>query len=236
MMNRKNTDWLKILWGICIGIVGGHSSLYAQGPMFYPQTHEVGIRVGSFHSQPALADAYQEGAGELEWANGLQYKFHWDLYNVFRLTVGRRKSLFDAAFEGTDPDQFRTEKVDWDVRLGYEGNMPIGPITLLGGLEGVYNNANLVQEKLASQSQEIMATDELSYSAWGANAFGGLRLFFSPYISTAIEGNVTYLKSDAHQLLGVYDSELSDNEWNVELNLYLSFHFVKLKKRCACGG
>ncbi len=223
------------VWGIFLFLLP--LSMSAQRPAFHPQTHELGLRATSFHSTPALADFYPDGPGTLQFANGLQYKFHWDLYNVFRFTAGKRDSKFETLLEGTDANILMADKQDLDFRLGYEGNMPLGMITLLGGIEGVYNSQSIDFQTLSPVlANEVIDQSSISYSSWGANAFGGIRLFFSEHLSTTLEGNVTFLDSDYESAFANFQPDLAPSEWNLEVNLYITIHFVKLKKRCACGG
>ena len=231
-----------IFWGVWV-LCLFPSTIYAQRPAFHPQTHEIGLRAVNFHSIPALSAYYSEvpffseGPGKVQYANGLQYKFHWDLYNVFRLTLGRREAQFSNELSDTDDNVRAINKEDIDIRLGYEGNIPMGVLTLLGGIEGVYNSqSGEIRTLSPTPDNELIDQRDFSYSAWGANAFGGIRLFFSPHVSTTLEGNVTFLDSDYETVFSDIRSDLSPSEWNVEVNLYVSVHFVKLKKRCACGG
>ena len=223
------------IWGAFLFLLP--LSMAAQRPAFHPQTHEIGLRAANFHSTPALSDFYPDGPGTLQFANGLQYKFHWDLYNVFRFTAGKRDSKFETLLEGTDANILMADKQDLDFRLGYEGNMPLGMITLLGGIEGVYNSQSIDFQTLSPiLANEVIDQSNLSYAAWGANAFGGIRLFFSENVSTTLEGNVTFLDSDYESAFANFRPDMAPSEWNLEANLYVTIHFVKLKKRCACGG
>ena len=210
----------------------------AQRPRFYPQTHEIGVRIANIQIAPSLIEFEPSGGESIELANGIQYKFHWDLFHVFRLSLGRQESIYETSNPVSDPDMFRTQVENTHIALGYEGNLPLGSMTLFAGAEGVYSRQSLILSTVFSSTNETFWQETQDSGNWGGNVFGGMRIFFTQHVSTTLEAYATYLDQnpDSEQFLNDLHREVASNNWNVGLNLYLNIHFVKLKKRCACGG
>ncbi len=205
---------------------------YSQQPLFYPQTHEIGIQYGSIHHIPELSDYYDSTPFTANFVNGLQYKFHWDLNNVFRISASTRSTDIDIPDGIERFSNYSAQKEDWDVRLGYEANLPVGPWLLFIGAEGIYGRGNVVDEGLLENNDTF--NGEYKYRNLGVGGFGGIRLFLHKNISTSLEANLYYTDIK-------YDTPGNDifllqpnDEWGLVVRGYVTFHFVKLKKRCAC--
>ena len=211
---------------------------YAQRPRFYPQTHEIGVRIANIQTAPSLSEFEPSDGKSIDFANGIQYKFHWDLFHVFRLSLGRQESTYETTNPVSDPDMFRAKVEHTNFALGYEGNLPLGSMTLFAGAEGVYSRQSLILSTVFSGTNETFWQETQDSGNWGANVFGGMRIFLTQHVSTTLEAYATYLDQnpDSEQFIHDLYREVTSNNWNVGLNLYLNVHFVKLKKRCACGG
>jgi len=207
-------------------------NLWAQQPAFYPQTHEVGLQVISLHTIPELSDYYQSSIGSANYVNGLQYKYHWDLNNVIRLSAERRSAEFDIP-EGINRfDTYSAEKKDWDIRLGYEANLPVGRWVLFAGLEGIYSQGEVIDQGILENGNDFEGS--YTYQNLGVGGMGGIRWFWSPYISTTLEANLYYLDTRHDDMNENTFLLLDQNELGIAVRGYLSIHFVKLKKRCVC--
>ena len=78
---------------------------------------------------------------DVNFVNGVMYKYHISLSDAIRLGASWRKGEF-----GTDEslDRFSTysaTKSDLDFRLGYERKYNMGPAQLFGGFPGSFLNA-----------------------------------------------------------------------------------------------
>ncbi len=206
--------------------------MWAQRPSFYPQTHEIGVQYGSLHSIPSLADYYQDTPFGSNAVNGIQYKYHWDLNNVIRLSASRRSADFDI-LDGIDRfDSYRAQKQDWDIRLGYEANLPTGPWLFFAGLEGIYSGGNITDEGILKNNDSF--SGEYNYHNLGIGGMAGIRYFFSKHISTTLEANIYYADTRHDESPEDIYYLLPENETGFAIRGYISLHLMKLKKRCVC--
>ncbi|MEM9723756.1 MAG: hypothetical protein AAGA10_31140, partial [Bacteroidota bacterium] len=194
---------------------------FSQRPRFYPQTHEIGFRAANVQMAPSINEFRKEGES-LQFANGIQYKYHWDLFHVFRLSIGQQANTYQTTDPVSNPDMFRIEVENTNFALGYEGNLPLGAMTLFGGAEGVYSRQSHGLSTVFSGTDETFWEETRDTDTWGANVFGGMRVFFTQHLSTTLEAYGSFLNqdSDSEQFINDLHRQVAQNNWNYGLNLY----------------
>ncbi|MEL6135222.1 MAG: hypothetical protein AAFR59_17835, partial [Bacteroidota bacterium] len=110
------------------------------------------------------------------------------------------------------------------------------------GASQLYGGADLMIYAGQVEGNEVLQRFNLegpiSTLSWGGRGLAGYRLFFSPYVSVALEANVFYL---AHNYSRTVVEEnngtrpvFPDNEVGGMVKIRISYHFKKMKKRCSC--
>ncbi|MEM7657549.1 MAG: hypothetical protein AAF399_15555 [Bacteroidota bacterium] len=218
---------------LAVLILGCFSSeLLAQRARYKPQTHELSLNMGSAQVIPSEIKGFQDlGAGVTpsvlqvggQILNGGRYTYHHSLSNGFRLGVLRRKATF---YQGNE-----IEKTDWDIRLGYIRKKHYGPVQVFAGID-----AQVTQQEQRYLSLAGTEIAQVQAEGLGIAPLVGFRYFFSPYLSISAEAEVYGLgilrrtgESEALQT-----NLLRRGEIGIQTHALLSFHFVKMKKRCTC--
>ncbi len=221
-------------FGIFMAIFGIYTSIYAQKPRFTPQAHEIGIQLLGANYFSKVADYQKDNTPfNLNFGNGIIYKYHLSLTDAVRIGVGWRNAAYEIN-EGIDRfASYQADKQDLDISLGYERKLNLGPVQLFGGFLGILGRGN-VEDMGALSATGDSYTGKYFYSNYGGALFGGLRLFFSKNISLALEGQGYYLQTRRQAAPENTFYLFPENELGYNANVYLSFHLVKMKKRCVC--
>lgn len=207
------------------------AAVHAQyGARFELKGHEIGLEPVALRHVPAYTDGYPGGAPvSAHLLRGLRYKFHLSMEDGLRLGVFQQQQSY---LHDNGPEVSRQEI---QIQLGYERKLIRGYNMFFGGIDGLFNQGNLDWDAYSNQ-----AGGSGSYQNFGANLFGGYRLFFTPYLSATLEVGAYYTRTR----YDVFRPELTANspylfpqeEFGITSSLYLSFHFGELPYHCTCPG
>jgi opacity protein-like surface antigen len=204
----------------------------AQRPSFKPQTHQIDLQLGSMHSLIPGSDAhYLDGRSfALNYLNGLRYTYHYSLTHGFRAGVQRFHSFHDPLAGVITQFQPEVEKTAYEFGLGYMYKYHIKRSQLYLAADLLLESGDLVYSIQQTGIEEV--TD---YQSYGIKGGLGLRFFLSPYLSAGVEGNLRYARhfGDIPQPEPGYSFFQAEQiSWHAQA--FVSFHFVKMKKRCTC--
>lgn len=207
---------------------------YAQRPRFTPMQQEIGIQVASWSQIPEISDLYTPGIEQqLQFANAIRYKYHLSLEDGIRVRLGQTKADFSAP-EGVDRfSSYDATQSDFTVSVGYERKFHSGPFQLFAGADLIAGRGNIDDAGTLTANNDLI-TNKSFYGKIGANATAGIRTFLSKQLSFTLEGMLF-----AHRINPQSGPEnsfflLPDQATGYEANVYISYHFIKLRKRCKC--
>ena len=213
------------------------TALSAQRVRFQPQTHEIGFQLGQLNHLPDLSERY---LSELPFSahalNGLRYKYHLSLKDALRAGVARRKANFQPLDSPPSLSLSEQTKTDWDFRLGYERKHSWQASVLFAGADALASRGEVASSGTLANGEPIAE----AYQYWnlGGEIFVGYRHFFSPYLSLTAEIGTYGSKIQLDEPMPTSTERpallLESFEWGLNGSVYLSLHFVKLKKRCTC--
>jgi len=220
---------------VCIAICGLTLPTMAQRALYKPQVHEISLVGGLAMYNNAYGD-YTSGAPfSAIPQGGIQYTYHHSITDGFRFGVDYR-ALSTQRARDNDPSSFLP--LDYNgtfVNMGYERKYHRGASQLYGGADVLIYFGQVEGDELL---QRFNLEGAVSTTAWGGRAVAGYRLFFSPYVSVALEANVFYLAHNYSRAVIEENNGLRpvfpDNEIGAMAKVRLSYHFKKMKKRCTC--
>jgi hypothetical protein len=237
-MPVKSVQAFLSITGLFLLVFLAPQSSSAQRFAFKPQVHQLELQLGSVNSIPAVSSEYGSDLPfSTDFVNGGRYTYHYSLTHGFRVGAFRRTS----AFSSTEIDQFsqyQADKQDIDITLGYMYKHHINATQLFAGVDLRYSMGNL-DETGTEFNGPAPANYQFAYDyqTYGLGGFFGLRYFVSQNLSLALEGNITYATLAAD---GISSSDptrfslLPENVIDFSAGATVSFHFVRMKKRCTC--
>ncbi|WNJ19440.1 outer membrane beta-barrel protein [Pontibacter sp. G13] len=220
-------------------LLGMSQMSFAQRSLYKPQVHEIGLQFASIDQIPSFTSEYDGMPFSANFINGIRYKYHLTNRGGIRLGVQYLRSQFDQSSD-TSASFFRpASRNRVQVDLGYEWKLPKGPHQYFWGLEGTYvqGHVNDLSDRLDVPPGSSVKT-ALPFRGFGGSAFVGYRYFFNTHFSLAAEAHISYTRNsyedDPSILPAAPNYVFQEDIVAFQGLVYLSYHFVKMKKRCAC--
>lgn len=209
------------------------ASLLAQKPMFAPQSHEIGLHLVNAHFIPELADEYNSPGFGLTPVQGIHYAYHITRDHGVRLAFNRRTaSLTSFPAGNSSVTSIETDKSDLSIQLGYMYKYHMRALQWYIGAQAIYNRTGIDEQGLSGTDIEF--SRDYSYNNMGAGLFTGLRLYTSTHLSFALELQGYFFQIQQNDEPEERFSLLGESETGVQAIFSVSYHFVKMPKRCAC--
>lgn len=200
----------------------------AQRAAYKPQVHQLELVVASANRVSEIGSNYANNAfAGANYLNGFRYTYHHALSHGFRAGIVRRSSDFDFPDGFGTLNEYSATKEDWDFSLGYIYKYHIAATQWYLGADVLYSTHSVAETSIVPQFPS-----RYSYSSYGVQAVAGMRVFFSTNFSAALELNAYYQAFPNN--FGVENPLLQESESGIKGLFTLSYHFVKMKKRCTC--
>lgn len=207
---------------------------FGQRPYYYPQAHEVGLIAASAHYHPSWTEVYRPVPPGTDFLHGFKYKYHLNVDHALRITGLYRSARFeqDQAFQVLSG--YAGKKSDWEAHLGYERTFHQTVHQYFWGLDAGYGKGSM--EETGTLPDTGPYASNLDYQQFTGTLFGGYRYFFSKHLSAAVEARAYYgyIRPDNPDALPSFTLLEDEREWGAGLQVDLSYHFVRMSKRCAC--
>ncbi|MEM8899663.1 MAG: hypothetical protein AAGC85_16230, partial [Bacteroidota bacterium] len=204
----------------------------AQKPYYAPQVHELQVFLVNAHTLPDISQSV-DGTVAINPLSGFRYMYHIDLENGIGLEFGRRN--LDLIESGDLPNLFSYsgEKKDLDFKLVYERKYFVRTWMFAAQLKGIYSTGTITDQGDGTPSGAFNGSYD--YNNWGASLGGKMAYFFSKNLSISGEIDAYYLGT-SHEDINPERRFLlfPENEWGIQTRLGVSYHFVKMPKKCAC--
>ena len=224
----------RILGIITLFIAGGFGTLQAQRPYYQPQVHEIGVNLLTGHQVPDLSSYYENMPLSLNYANGIRYKYHLTYADALRAQVDYATSSFDIP-EGIERfESYAADQSEWLLKLGYERKHHVGSLQLYAGIDARLGMGNFQSVGKLQGTAMNEVENDLNYTSYGGSATAGVRVFMSPYLSAGIEASAYYAWLNYTEANESVFYLQPDTQWGWNSQVYVSFHFKKMKKRCSC--
>ena len=223
---------------ICLlGLMAFSLTATAQRALYKPQIHEISLVGGLGMYNNAYEGLYTTGAPYAFFPQaGLQYTYHYSISDGFRFgldyrNVATQREIGTGGSGLFEPVNYRGAFFN----AGYERKYHAGASQLYGGADLMLYAGEVVGPAVL---QTFNLEGSVSTFAWGGRALAGYRLFLSPYVSVALEGNLFYLSHNySTNVIEEIDNTLPvfpETEIGVMAKVRISYHFKKMKKRCTC--
>ncbi|MEL6194228.1 MAG: hypothetical protein AAFR66_19365 [Bacteroidota bacterium] len=212
-------------------LVGLSSQVMAQKPYYAPQSHEVQAFLFNAHTNPSISNSI-DGTVAFTPLSGLRYMYHIDLENGVGLEFGRRNTDLIFSNDLTELSAYSGEKKDLDFKLVYERKYHVYTWMIAGQAKVIYNSGSITDQGTFTNNTDFSGSYD--YTNWGASIGGKLAYFFSKNLSLSAEVDAYFLQT-SHELAPESRYLLfPENEWGIQTRLGVSYHFVKMPKKCAC--
>ncbi|MEM9932801.1 MAG: hypothetical protein AAF824_04280 [Bacteroidota bacterium] len=218
-------------FGFFLLFLGLSHGLLAQKPYYAPQVHEVQLFLLNAYTAPEIASSI-DGTVAFTPLSGLRYMYHIDLENGVGLEFGRRTAdlIFSEDLSGLNA--YTGEKEDMDFKLVYERKYYVRTWMMAAQAKGIYNTGTITDQ--GTRTDNVSFDSSYDYTNWGVSVGGKLAYFFSKNLSISgeIEG---YFLQTKHEITPESRFLLfPDNEWGFQSRVGISYHFIKMPKKCAC--
>lgn len=233
-LNTERMNWKSlVLLSLSLGLI---SYSYAQRARYQPQTHQVELQVAGADYFPGL-QGYQlafNGPFRSNAINGLRYTYAYSLSDAFRVGA---MYFGPGTWQTTTPpaglNSYQATVSQWDFQLGYLRRLHTGALQWYAGADLRLSLGDLLETADRNGSPFDNGYQFVNY---GLDGVLGYRRFIGPYLSAGLEAQAAYL---LHQPQDGSPAELAtpffgEQIFTVGLQANISFHFVKLKKRCTC--
>ena len=220
---------------LCMGLVLFSTQLQAQRALYKPQVHQIGIQLGAINQIPSLSNQYTSAVPlSVNLANGIRYTYHYSISDGFRAGLFMRNGDFSYP-EGVDRfDTYDAKKRDFDIHLGYIRKYHSRAHQVFAGADLIYSFGKIEENGMLSQQNY---SGNYSYANYGASLLAGYSYFFSKHISMSFELEGYYTKTQHGRSILPDPGQfyiLPTQELGFTSSISLSYHFVKMKKRCTC--
>lgn len=189
----------------------------AQRPYYRPNVHEISLQPLGFNyanSQDFISPSVYI------FPVGVRYKYH------FNQTASARGGIFYRHYNSSDP-QFpaTTRNMNYiEAKGGYEKAFNMRKYQIFGGADAIGG----------LRSVKGIGATEGTNAYYGGGAFFGVKRYFKENISLTIENDFYYIFHPKFGKEGEKEGVYGEVGTNF-LQVYLSIHFKRQFKTCACG-
>lgn len=191
--------------------------LFAQRPYYRPNTHEISVQPLGFN----LSDLPDYSKANVRLLPiGVRYKYH------FNATAAARGGIFYKHYNGTDPQMpLTTLRMNYiEAKGGYERAFNMRKYQFFGGADAIGG----------FRSVNNTSVPDATNVYYGLGGFVGIKRYFKENISLTVENDFYYIVHPKKTKEGTTQGTYSEVGTNF-LQVYLSIHFKRQFKTCACG-